>query len=101
MKTKSKRVIMLLELPMLNVLHVIENSIRLIEGMSYEMTITSAKDGLHMKGSLHYKGLAIDIRVFDMENPMLVLEAIKKALGVNYDVIFEIDHIHIEFDPKH
>lgn len=64
--------------------------------------ITSALDGNHMLGSLHYSGLAIDIRtrhVLKEDIPNITLE-IKKSLGFDYDVIFEKDHIHIEFDPK-
>src|SRR6267142_2780801 len=70
--------------------------------------ITSANDSTHMDGSLHPKGLAIDIRTRDID-PELVTE-LAKALKLKlngsvlinrpYQVIIEIDHIHIEFDPK-
>ena len=69
----------------------------------YEMTITSGNDGKHMKGSLHFKNRAIDIRSFDMMNPAKTVEAIKQVLnqkGHKFDVIYEGSHIHIEYDPK-
>jgi hypothetical protein len=64
--------------------------------------ITSANDRKHSLGSLHYKGLAIDIRTRHLlkEDIPSITSEIKKALGSDYDVIFEKDHIHIEFDPK-
>ena len=66
------------------------------------MTITSANDGLHKKNSKHYKNEAIDIRTRDMseQNKVLTKVWIKKWLGMNYDVVLESDHIHIEYDPK-
>lgn len=71
-----------------------------VEGEKYVMTITSAKDGIHMKNSKHYSGEAIDIRKLDMKNVNVVVEKIKEYLGKNYDVINEKTHIHIEYDPK-
>jgi len=54
-------------------------------------------DDAHKEDSLHYQGLAEDIRIWD------VLEAFKKrleeALGLEFEVILEKDHIHIEYDP--
>ena len=63
-----------------------------------EAVITSARDGKHMEGSLHYKGQAIDLRTKH------VLEAltkkIKEYVGSDYDVVLESEHIHLEWDPK-
>lgn len=67
-----------------------------------EMVITSVLDGIHSNNSLHYVGRAFDIRVWiytEYQIKMLMLE-LKKVLGNGYDIIFEEDHIHIEFDPK-
>jgi hypothetical protein len=61
------------------------------------MTITSVIDGKHRKDSLHYKGLAIDLRL--PISPMSVMDKLRVALGNSYDVILEKDHIHIEYDP--
>ena len=75
---------------------------KLINGVNYEMTITSGNDGIHMKNSKHYKNEAIDIRTRNMneQNKVLTQVWIKKWLGINYDVILESNHIHIEYDPK-
>ena len=75
---------------------------KLINGVHYEMTITSGNDGVHMKNSKHYTNEAIDIRTRDMEESKKILTQLwlKKWLGLNYDVILENDHIHIEYDTK-
>ena len=82
-------------------LQFIEHSIRsIVNNYNYIMTITSANDGKHMKNSLHYSGKAIDIRSRDMANPTLVAYYLNIWLGSDFDVIFEGDHIHIEYDNK-
>jgi len=64
------------------------------------LTVTSLTDGVHRTDSLHYKGLAVDIRVRDLHNsPNVLCADLASALGQDYDVIFEIDHIHVEYDP--
>ena len=55
-------------------------------------------DGIHRKDSLHYQGLAVDIRIRDYV--WCLIEMLKKRLGVGWDVVEEGDHIHIERDPK-
>ncbi len=67
-----------------------------------ELVITSLLDGKHMEGSLHYKGLAVDIRTSNLSGQTRPIAAarLKSALGAEYDVILEKDHIHIEHDPK-
>ncbi len=64
--------------------------------------ITSARDGRHRTGSKHYTGEALDLRTFyfnQMEQRDIHRE-IQQALGSDFDVILEDDHIHVEFDPK-
>lgn len=69
----------------------------------YEMTITSVTDSFHNVGSKHYIGQAFDIRTRDMPEvndiPALC-KYLREYLGNGYDVIFEKNHIHIEFDPE-
>ena len=67
-----------------------------------EMVITSALDGVHDERSLHKKGLAIDIRLpyRDPSKDTEVSFMIQSALGINYDVVKELDHIHIEYDKE-
>ena len=65
-------------------------------------TITSGSDGTHMTGSLHSKGNAIDYRTSHLtsEQRSKVAAACKEALGENFDVVLESDHLHVEYDPK-
>lgn len=71
------------------------------------MTVTSGHegapgDGVHRKDSLHYKGRAIDLRVRDVrveDVKARFVPAARLLLGPDFDVIFEGDHVHIEYDP--
>lgn len=64
--------------------------------------ITSASDGKHGPNSLHYKGMALDLRTNSLRAEQVhpVYTALKIALGDQFDVVLETDHIHLEFDPK-
>jgi hypothetical protein len=63
--------------------------------------ITSAHDGTHSDNSLHDDGLAVDLRVWGFSNAQArrVTTGIQAELGDKWDVVYEVDHIHIEFDP--
>lgn len=63
------------------------------------LTVTSLLDGEHMRASLHYVGAAVDFRLPVTDVPAMVM-ALRSALGDNYDVVLEADHIHVEFQPK-
>ena len=65
---------------------------------SEELVVTSTYEGTHSEGSLHYANLAVDIR--RNKKRMFAYNEIKKFLGIDYDVVLEADHIHIEYDPK-
>jgi len=54
------------------------------------------KDGVHRPNSLHYDGLAIDIRP-DKQWPE---EQIEDYVMVGYNVLNEGDHLHVSFDPE-
>lgn len=73
-----------------------------LEEMVSPMVITSCTDGHHMEGSKHYQGLAADIRTRHMHpvQRMDLLIAAKSALGTEFDVILEDDHLHFEYDKK-
>ena len=100
-KTKEGVSTTYLKYPLANKLNEIALICKLINGVNYQMTITSGNDGVHKNNSLHYKNEAIDIRTRDMDvnDKILTQLWIKKWLGFDYDVILESDHIHIEYDP--
>ena len=66
--------------------------------------ITSANDSEHMEGSLHFENIAFDIRIRNIignvqQEARLWAERMQEALGDDYDVLLEPDHIHVEYDP--
>ena len=69
--------------------------------------ITSAADGSHMSGSLHFVNRAYDIRINNIvgfadfpKAAEVWAERIQASLGDDYDVVLEEDHIHVEYDPE-
>jgi hypothetical protein len=77
-------------------------------GLDAECVVTSANDGRHMDGSLHYVGRAVDLRTRDLHPDIaeqLVL-ALRKRLNGDatlnrpYQVVLESDHAHVEYQPK-
>jgi len=69
------------------------------EGLPF--TITSLTDGKHSPKSLHYIGKAFDLRTHDLgskSTPHGVAMKLRAALGGDYDVVVETDHIHVEYD---
>ena len=81
------------------------------EDFGYTCTITSGRDSIHKpesgRVSLHYSGLALDFRTKHMivMDKAKVVEAIRTALGNQFDLAFENvglpqEHLHCEFDPK-
>ena len=79
----------------------IDGCLQVFHDFGFKMTLTSCKDGTHSDYSHHYKGLAWDIRTWDIEDRIDVFcTAIKNYIGVNYQVINEGDHIHVEYDPR-
>lgn len=63
-----------------------------------ELIITSTYEGTHSEGSLHYANLAEDIRRH--RKGQEVRDELSNKLGMDYDVVLEAGHIHIEYDPK-
>ena len=61
--------------------------------------ITSGSDGHHSNRSRHYSGQGLDFRTRDMEvsNRSKATAEIKEALGEEFYVAFEINHIHVQF----
>jgi len=64
-----------------------------------EIVITETYGGNHGAGSLHYGDDAYDVR-HPAKDKVSIVTMIKEKLGPDFDVVNEIDHIHIEYDPK-
>lgn len=105
MKTKNSSVIFNLSSKMVAALPIVDQ-VYLHYGK--ECVITSAKDGKHMEGSKHNSdgwnkepSDAIDTRTFyfNKETRIKVAGTLQSQLGINYDVVLESNHIHIEYDP--
>lgn len=67
--------------------------------------MTSAAEGKHKPGSLHPAGMAMDLRTSHLSrdngyNGLAVSIVLGQALGPEFDVILESDHIHVEWQPK-
>ena len=69
--------------------------------LGHNATVTYTVNGVHGQRSWHYNGNAVDTRVWGMSDSMrrTATRNIQDALGNNYQVIDENDHIHIEYDP--
>ena len=70
------------------------------------LVVTSLADGKHKNTSLHYKGLAADIRSHDLNTAQKThfSGAMKLALGSEFQLILEDEgkaneHYHLEYDP--
>lgn len=74
----------------------------ILEKHGQECVITSGTEGQHSALSLHYRGWALDFRttLLPKLHYNLILAELKAALGGDFDVVFESDHLHIEYDPK-
>jgi hypothetical protein len=67
-----------------------------------ELMLTSGIEGTHSAGSLHYAGSAVDFRTLNVAPDKLkpLVEKIRAALGPDFDVLLETNHLHAEFQPK-
>ncbi len=76
----------------------------LYEQYNSPCVITSAWDGKHSRKSLHYKGRAVDLRTWYLADAELFADALgdhlDRVYGPIFDVVFEPDHIHLEYDPR-
>ena len=73
------------------------------------LVITSANDGEHSDGSLHYEDDALDFRVWMLDDHEKTADRLQDRLGPQFDVIAEWregqngewipSHIHVEYDP--
>ena len=64
-----------------------------------EATVTSTVEGEHSAvRSAHYRGDAVDLRIWHVE-PDVFAAALTEALGEDYVVIEERDHVHVHWSP--
>ena len=81
----------------------IEEAREVFRDLGVEMVITDLGRRTN-RASLHYEGLAVDLRTKHLTKPDRALAAnrLRLALGPEYDVVLETDppHLHVEFDPK-
>lgn len=70
--------------------------------LAISVTVTSGDDGQHMKGSKHYTGEALDFRTNDLTpmNVQAFMRRLQLHLDQDYQLVLEVDHLHVEYDPK-
>ena len=73
-----------------------------------DCVVTSATDGGHKVDSLHYRGLAFDLRTHHVHpdvKPRLLTRLRDALAPLGFEVLFESagqpgEHAHVEFDPR-
>jgi len=63
-----------------------------------DLFVSSQREGIHGTITLHPDGWAFDI--YPPKGDWDAVPTIKAALGKDFDVINEGNHIHVEYDPK-
>jgi hypothetical protein len=67
-----------------------------------DVEINSVNDGpgVHLPNSLHYQDLAIDLDTVGDKQPdtQALAEWLRVQLPPGYDVLFEANHVHVEWD---
>ena len=68
-----------------------------------DLVWTAGTDSKHNGPSLHYVGYAVDLRTNTLteEQRKHARDELADALGRDFDVVLEGNHMHIEFQPKH
>lgn len=78
------------------------------EKYGFEVVLTEGTGAHHMVGSLHYEGLAVDLRSQHILGDAIkykILSDCVHSLGDDFDMILEniktsTEHFHCEFQPK-
>ena len=76
-------------------LHAAQAFRRVLKAARQDVFVTSGREGDHQADSLHYLGLAWDMRKCGFTKRQL-----QKILGKFYDVVSYPWGFHIEYDPK-
>lgn len=84
----------------IQMLPVLKNAGHIWKDMGEELVVTSARDGIHSAGSLHYYGYAVDFRsrYFSRRGVGIVANRLRDTLGSDYQVIVHSTHIHVEYE---
>ena len=81
-------------------------ALQIVEGVYAQhqipLVITEGTGGTHSEGSLHYVGLALDLRSSNVSDNLKagIVSELKQLLGAEFDFVVEGDHFHVEFQPK-
>lgn len=99
MKIKDGVVMSGLQLPMRPALLTAE---KIYKQYGAELVVTSALEGTHSAGSLHYYGYALDMRTKHVPEELrsvlaMTLRKNLEKLSKQYRVILEPTHIHVEW----
>jgi hypothetical protein len=78
-------------------------------GTGQRLVVTSGNegyrgDGVHTESSEHYESDALDLRIWNLDDPARVAAEIADILGPDFDVVYGEEvghstHIHVEEDP--
>ena len=79
---------------------IVANSVYRQHGVN--MVMTCGTDSKHSKNSLHYCGLAFDIRINGIPGYKIekIVHDLTESLGDEFDVVLERNHIHVEYQPE-
>ena len=68
----------------------------------YECVATSINDSDHAATSRHYQGMAVDFRINHLPSgyALQISNSIQDALGIQYYVLLESNHIHVSYKPR-
>ena len=72
----------------------------IFDSKGVDLVITSALEGNHSYGSLHYSGMAIDTRKRNLPFANEVFNLIMDIVPKAYDCVNEETHFHFEYQPK-
>ncbi len=65
------------------------------------LVMSGGREGAHSRKSKHWSGLAFDCYVTDWTLKRAQFrDALRESLPLDYDVVLEDSHVHVEFDPE-
>ena len=102
MKTKNGVVLAGLSIEMTVAMRVVDD---IYKKHNQESIISCGLNGVHMAGSLHYSGNALDFSIHHVPSDVLAtilteLYTTLQKISVNYGIYLHSTHLHIQFKPK-